>query len=860
MMGCHLSYHCPAIVRAFRCKRRRFIKCRLHKVFSKRYKIAAALSASIPQPAACSLFISILLLPCSFAIAQSNNVGKIISYKIIPGGIEGKTENALFSIHAYNDHIIRVRFTKEKKFRNFSYALSSNEIPVYDSVKIEENNSNIVLSTKAIIAVIEKSPCFRIIFKNKNNEIINEDVDGKSFGTSFIENKPVVYKKIQDSERYVGLGEALGNLDRRGSGITLNNTDTYKYGDPRLPMYSSIPFYIGIHHQLVYGLFFNNSYQSFFNFGLSTPYTSVSFDGGDMDYFFIYDTSVSKIIEHYTSLTGRMQLPPLWALGYHQSRADYYQDKALLVAKTLRAKKIPVDCIVLDAEYQLGYEPFRIDSSRFPDMKTLADELAKMNIELTASVYPGVHIDATYTSYNDGLKKNIFLKYNDGSLFKTEIAPLKVVLPDYTNPKTRQWWKDAMKWFASNHIHGYWNDMNEPAVGGSYLPGNVSFYFDGYKTTAAEAKNVYGFQMARSSYESCLQNENNLRPFVLTRSGFAGVQRYAAMWSGDNTASDDGLLTSVLINNNMGLSGVPFIGYDIGGFIGNDSKELFTRFTEAGIFSPFCRNHKEMYAVNNEPYSYGSEVEAIAKKFIEFRYRLLPYIYPAFYQSTQTGVPVAKSLCIDYPFDKKIYNTLYQYEFLFGNDILVIPATSARARQQYYLPEGEWYDLYSDKIITGPQEMADSIPLEKIPLFVKASAIIPVQSIVQSTKDLPSDTLQIHIYKGNQNNIFTYYEDSGNSFQYRRGAYCKRLFTYLPEKKEIIISSQQGSFISKFKKLQLIFHGFGDDMKSIQLNEVSEVSLTSYKNFLLKGSDTDTIPAVKSILIDFNTKEIKISW
>ncbi|HVZ98615.1 MAG TPA: TIM-barrel domain-containing protein, partial [Chitinophagaceae bacterium] len=520
----------------------------------------------------------------------------------------------------------------------------------------------------------------------------------------------------------------------------------------------------------------------------------------------------------------------------------------------------PVDCIVLDAEYELGYEPFRIDSSRFPDMRQLADKLAAMNIEVTASVYPGVHIDSMYDSYNEGLKKDVFIKYAGGNLFQTEIAPLKVVLPDYTNPKARWWWKEKMKWFAQNHIHGYWNDMNEPAVGGSYLPGNLLFDFDGKTAPAAEAKNIYGFQMARSSFEAALQNEKDRRPFVLTRSGFAGVQRYAAMWSGDNTASDEGLLTGILINNNMGLSGVPFIGYDIGGFIGNGSKELFTRFIEAGIFSPFCRNHKEMYAADNEPYAYGKETEAVARKFIELRYRLLPYIYPAFYQSSQNGMPVARSLCIDYPFDKRIYNDRYQYEFLFGKDILVVPVTGTATKQPYYLPQGNWYDLYSDKLIAGSSEFADTIPLQKLPLFIKASAIIPFQSVIQSTKDKPSDTLQLHVYKGAEENAFIYYEDSGDGFEYRNGLYCRRAITYYPSAKTIVIGKQEGSFTSRFTELQVIFHGFGEEMKNIRLNNARTLQIDSRKEVLLKGGDDDPVPIMKSVVTGFDKNEIKISW
>lgn len=354
------------------------------------------------------LFI-VLHLYCNgyLLCCQVKNIGKIISYKKVVGGIEGKTATAIFDIHAYSDNTIRVRVSKNKSFNNFSYALTSNQLPAFKNNSIDGNGKTILLSTNAIDVEIEKIPSFRIIFKNKKGDIINEDVKGDCFGTTFIGDKVSVYKKIQQGERFVGMGEALGNLDKRGTAITLNNTDTYKYGDPRLSMYVSIPFYIGIHHQQVYGVFYNNSYKSFFNFGSSTPgFTSVNIDGGDADYFFMYDVSVEKIITHYTSITGRMQLPPLWSIGYHQSRCSYYpQDKVEWIAETFRKKKIPLDCIVLDADYQQGYQPFRVNKERFPDMPGLAATLAKMNIELTASVYPGVKIDSTYESYNDGLKK-----------------------------------------------------------------------------------------------------------------------------------------------------------------------------------------------------------------------------------------------------------------------------------------------------------------------------------------------------------------------------------------------------------------------------------------------------------------------
>lgn len=800
--------------------------------------------------------------------------GKIISYKKIASSIEGKTSNAIFDVHAFNDNIIRVRVSKNKSLGNFSYALVDTTIPSFNDVTIEDKGNSIIFSTKMIIAEIAKQPFFKITFKDRNGNVINDDVDDNA--VSFSGDKVTVYKKLSEGERFVGLGEALGNLDRRGSGVTLNNTDNYKYGDPRVPMYSSIPFYIGMHHNIFYGIFFNNSYKAFFNFGLSTPFTSVSFDGGDIDYFFMYDTSVPKIMEHYTSLTGRTPLPPLWSLGYQQSRCTYYpQDKVLWIAETFRRKKIPIDGIVLDADYQLGYEPFRTNTQRFPDLPKLSRDLSKMNIALTASVYPGVNIDSSYESYIDGLKKDVFIKSSNGKVFQTEIAPLKVHLPDYTNPESRQWWIDKMKWMQDNGIAGYWNDMNEPAVGGSYLPDNLVFDFDGKKATAAEAKNVYGFQMARSSYEAALKYRNSERPFVLTRSGFAGVQRYSAMWSGDNTASDEGLLTSVLLNNQFGISGVPFIGYDIGGYIGDGSKSLYTRWIEVGVFSPYCRNHREFFGAANEPWAYGEEAEAISKTYIGFRYKLMPYIYSSFYQASQTGMPVQRSLCINYPFDDKVYDNNYQYEFLFGDDMLIVPLTSKETSKKIYLPGGDWYNIYTDKKITGAKEFTQEAPIFELPVYIRSSAIIPLQSAVQSTKEKPSDTLYVHIYGGDEKNVFTYYEDDGATFSYKTGNYCKRNIEFDNLKRQIVFSEQEGTYNSTFKYVKLILHGFDSSVKNISVNaqqyELTESNDRIFnplenmddlydKNYYTSLAESIPAPHLKTVTIPNSKNVISITW
>ena len=766
------------------------------------------------------IMIICFLLQTTNLQSQVTDIGKIESWKKTIDGLEGETRTAYFGIKVYSPCVIRVRVSLKEEMDDFSYVLINQETQGKIDFKVNDDERSIRLLTGVIDMEIEKEPAFRVIFRNKQGEIINEDVPGQGFGTSFTGNRSTLYKKLHPDERFVGLGEVLGNLDKRGSAFTLNNTDTYKYGDPRLPMYVSIPFYIGIFDQEIYGIFYYNTYKTFFNFGISTPgFMSITAEGGDVDYFFIYDENIERILYHYTSLTGRMPLPPTWSLGYHQSRCSYFpQNNVKILAETFRAKNIPIDCIVLDADYLQDYEPFRINKQRFPDMPGLTDYLKKLDIEVTASVNPGIKVDTTYFAHNEGLKRDVFVKFSDGSLYTADIAPSLNNFVDFTNPKARDWWIDNMRFLPENGIHGYWNDMNEPAVGGSYLPDNLLFDFDGHKANGLEAKNLYGMLMARSSFESAVKYGGNRRPFVLTRSGFAGVQRYAAVWTGDNTAQDEYLLGGALLNAQLGLSGLSFVGDDIGGYIGNTSEELFIRWIEVGMFAPFARNHKEAFSPANEPWSYGEETEAIAKEFIGFRYRLLPYLYSKFYESTRSGIPVARSLCINDPFDEKVYDRLYQYQFLCGDAILVVPVTSAEKSKKFYLPAGKWYDLNSDELFEGNQELAKECMIHEIPLFVKASSVIPMQSLIQSTKEKPGDTLFIHIYKGDETNVFEYYEDDGSTMDYRKGAFFKRTVTFDPAKKQVVFSASEGSFSSIFKTIKCILHGFDDEMNEVTVN------------------------------------------
>jgi alpha-glucosidase len=563
-------------------------------------------------------------------------------------------------------------------------------------------------------------------------EVLNEDLGGTGLGIAVSGHKMTVYKRLQEGERFIGGGEELGALDRRGQILTLRNTDYFRYDDPRIPMHVSIPFFTGLHHGRIYGLFFNNSHRSVLNFGSSNRrFASFSFDGGPIDEFYFGGPTVRDVLAQYSEITGRMPLPPKWSLGYQQSRASYFPDSQVkLIADTFRHKHIPIDGITLDADYLWEYQPFRIHPQRFPDMKGLVQQLDAMRIEVTASINPTIAMDPSYSVFKSGQAGNMFLRYQDGEPYTVDMAPNVIELPDFSSPRVRDWWIGYMQLYADLGIHGYWNDMNEPAIEGQAMPDNVVFDFDGQKTSPLEAHNTFGSLVARTSYEAGERNDPTRRPFVLVRAGFAGVQRYAAVWTGDNQAKDEHILLGVHLTNQLGLSGVPFTGADVGGYLGDGNGALYRRWIEVAAFAPYVRSHREQFAAANEPWAYGEEAEGLAKAYIGLRYRLMPYLYSAFREANETGLPIARSLAIDAPFEASVYATKFQYEFLCGPALLINPMTSKETSKTTYLPAGIWYDFFNDTPHPGGTTVTEDYPLTKLPVFVKGSSIIPMQALV----------------------------------------------------------------------------------------------------------------------------------
>lgn len=767
------------------------------------------------------LFIAICWIASLPLRAQWQSIGAAERVEREPSGMFFRGAQASVRVTALAPDLIRVTLVREGGTADKpSWAVAKTEWPPAP-VEMSGDGGVRVIRTSEIEVRARLAP-FRLAFHDRSGRLISKDDDG--LGMAWNRSRVRCWKALGKGERFFGLGEKIGPLNKRGRAHVLWNSDIYGY-DYRLAdaLYISIPFFMGLQEGKAYGIFFNNTYRSSFDLGAESPeYYSFGAEGGDLDYYFFYGPDPKKVLLRYTELTGRTPLPPRWSLGYQQTRFGYYPEAYVrFIADNFRRRKIPCDALVLDIEYMNGFRVFTWDKKGFPDPKKMIADLRAQGFRMMLYQDPGVKVEKGYQIYEQGVKGGHFLKKPDNTLFVGKVWAGDSVFPDFTSPAVREWWGRLHEPLLELGAAGFENDMNEPAVfdhEGNTVDNDVVTDDDGRRAPFAKNHNVYGMLMTRAAREAMLRFRPNERPFQTTRSSFAGGQRYSAVFTGDNTSTWDGLRMSLQVLLSMGLSGYAHAGGEIGGFMLSPSPELYARWIEAGIFYPYCRTSTTGDTRNQEPWSFGNRIEDLSRRAIELRYRLLPYLYNTFVECSTTGLPILRALMLDFPDDSRALDQ--EYEFLFGNDILVAPVVKDdEATWPVYLPRGTWYDFWNDRPYRGPGTFTVEAPLGRIPMFVREGAIIPTQQVVQYTDEAPIDPLTFEIYPG-ANSVREYYEDDGISFDYQRGAFLRREIRQSRQEGgiEIAISAKSGSYQPPARSLILKVHGVRDEPRSVEIN------------------------------------------
>ncbi|MDR6847776.1 alpha-glucosidase [Sphingomonas sp. BE270] len=699
-----------------------------------------------------------------------------------------------------------------------------------------------------------------ITFETLDGKIISADaapvaIDGKSF---------TLRKSLPITEHFYGLGDKTGGLDRRGKEFVDWNTDAFGFTSADDPIYKSIPFFLSTGAPGgSYGILLDNTYRTWFDFGHRDADT-LTFGGpdGPIDYYFVAGPSLADVTRRYADLTGHAPLAPKWALGYQQSRYSYMSaDEIREIARHLRADRVPTDVIWMDIDYQDRNRPFTTNPKTFPDLPKLAADMKAQGIKLVAIT--DLHIakvETGYAPYTSGKQGDEFVKNPDGTDYVAPVWPGASVFPDFTQTKSRAWWGTLYKGFLEDGIAGFWNDMNEPAI---FNTPTKTMPLDTVHRIASddfaprtgdhrEIHNVYGMQNTRATYDGLLTLRPDERPFVMTRASYAGGQRYAVTWTGDNSATWDHLKLSVQQIINLGLSGFAYSAADVSGFAGGPSPDLLTRWFEIGAFTPVFRDHSATGTPRVEPWVDGPDHLAIRRRFVEERYRLMPYFYALADQNSRLGDPIMRPVFYDYPSAASM-GCNQSMAFTLGKALLIAPPPSPESPQTYdvCLPAGGWYDYWTglragtpEAATSGPiQSATQAVPtehakservletprLDRLPVFVRAGTILPRQPLVQSTAQTPSGPLMLDIYPGGDCSG-TLYEDDGTTLGYQRGAFFRQTVRCATTATGITVTfdSKEGSLAPWWKQIAVTVHGWQGPGRVTQngasLNAESDVS------------------------------------
>lgn len=689
-------------------------------------------------------------------------------------------ENAVLLCDWINERVLRIWLRPDRKIPNaepFSYAVATAH-PPDQQPRLQEHEAALRIENGDwSVRVDRASTSLSVEPTTTNNKVLIRQVKPGWTHDGAVR----MALEMAPDESCHGTGQRTFELNLRGQHLNFWNTDAGAYVRGFEPINYCVPFYLGAHQHGAYGILWDNSYRASLDLGTqAADMLEFQARGGELRAYLFCGPTLEQVIADYTWLTGRMPLPPGWAIGYHQCRFSYHDEASVLeVAHELRQRKIPCDAIYLDIDYMDGKRVFTWDRRAFPDLKSMADQLHRIGMKLVVILDPGVKVEAGYAAYESGIAEGIFMSYPDGQPAAGVVWPGLCHFPDFSSEKARAWWVQQMQPLLAAGVDGIWNDMNEPLYFGNAKtddpPDYVQHHKEGLGGDHAEIHNVYGMLMARASREAVQKHYPDRRPFIITRAGYAGTQRYASSWTGDNRATWDNLRQSIAMQINLALSGQSFTGADIGGFAGDTSPELLARWTQAGALLPFFRNHSANDTIRKEPYQFGEEIERICRNAIELRYQLMPYLYTQFARCSTEGLPIIRPI-----FTHEHENVVIRQiddAYLLGEHLLVAPVLTEHSRcRLVYLPAGvHWYDFWTQHHYPGGQWICVEAPLDHLPIFVCAGTVLPMQSVEQYAGENQLDALVLRCYPGDGETIL--YEDEGEGYGYQSGIYRRTRFT-----------------------------------------------------------------------------------
>jgi alpha-glucosidase len=730
----------------------------------------------------------VLALAAIPAAAALRTVGAVVHSLPLSDGVELRlASGARVRVGFATPDAVRVRMHPKGRFGpDVSYSIEGSP-PKARATLASKGALTELRSESGTRVLIRRSPELAISVYDSAGRLVVADDPARPMAFNTQDGAIETSMRRDDYELYYGFGEKTFPLSRHQQAMVMWNADVPDYPAGHDPSYQAIPFFIALHEGRSYGLFFNNTWRSWFDMGKLDPHRySFGANGGELDYY-VFTGGAARtpgaVLRDYTALTGRGALPPLWALGYHQSRGSYMNEEQVLgVAQEFRRRRIPADVLYLDIDHMDGFRVFTWNPKTFPDPKRMVERLHAQGFRAVTIVDPGIKHDPDFAIYRSGRDGGHYVRRSDGSELHEKVWPGVCAFPDFTAPAARAWFGSLYQAPLDLGIDGFWNDMNEPGVfpadGFSKpeiglgpqrtFPLDARHQGDGLPGSHAQYHNVYGMQMARASFEGLRKLRPERRPMVLTRAGFAGVQRYAAVWTGDNSPTWSHLALSIPMLTNLSVSGVPFVGADVGGFMGSPSAELHARWMQAAALTPYFRTHSNDVSAPREPWSFGAEYERINRDTIALRYQLLPYLYSLFEASERLGAPPLRPLWFEYPGDVRA--SLVEDQYLVGSDLLVAPVLhEGRTSREVYFPQGEtWIDWWSGARHAGGSSAKIAAPLDRLPLFIRAGSSVPTAAPVQHTGELKDAPLTLLVALGGKGSSRVF-QDAGDGYGYRDG-------------------------------------------------------------------------------------------